>query len=267
MLRRGEAPVRNKMQKYNVKVNLVTENGNPLTEFHKDGKVLVEARHDSKYGISISNLSSTRKEVLITVDGLDVIKGNPADFSTRGYILDAWQSTLIKGWRIDDNKIREFVFGTKKESYSNKVGEGTQNTGVIGVAVFDEYVAPKPVYEDYYAFRPRTFVAKEPMFMGYVSGGPTSAVNHSDEVYRGLAKGVSSGTLTARSSMGTQMGNAVDSRVSHTYFTRAEQEPATIFEFYYFSKRELQSMGVLVKRIKPTPSLPQAFPKQYCREV
>ncbi|MGO4782125.1 hypothetical protein AB4084_42215, partial [Lysobacter sp. 2RAB21] len=66
--------------------------------------------------------------------------------SQAGYVLEAWQSTEINGWRKSMDDVAQFVFTDLPDSYAARTGR-PDNVGVIGVAVFQERQVYRPVYE------------------------------------------------------------------------------------------------------------------------
>ena len=93
---------------------------------------------DSSYSIVLKNRCKSRLEVVLSVDGLDVIDGKKAALSKRGYVIGAGETLEVKGWRTSPDTVARFKFSTVAGSYSNlKTGEH-RNVGVIGMAVFAE---------------------------------------------------------------------------------------------------------------------------------
>jgi hypothetical protein len=93
----------------------------------------------SDYVMKFKNLTRTRMQVVVSVDGLDVLDGQPASIKKPGYVIPANSSIHIRGMRVG-GQLRSFVFGTVPESRASKsFGEkGARNIGVIGVASYEE---------------------------------------------------------------------------------------------------------------------------------
>ena len=67
-----------------------------------------------------------------------MISGQVGDYSKqRGYVIDAYDSVLIEGFRRSMNTVAAFRFTNPGDSYSSRRGT-PQHVGVIGVAVFKE---------------------------------------------------------------------------------------------------------------------------------
>lgn len=154
----------------------VLVNGRPVTEYYKDDKSFVESRVGTEYSLRFRNNSWKRVMAIFSVDGIEVLKGQSASEAETGYIVDAFSSIEVKGYRIDDSNVAQFRFAdirngynvivgaTKKDSYGNEYQDkSSQNSGVIGVRVIEEDVPEKD-----YNFRYAT-----------ISGSPTTLWNNS----------------------------------------------------------------------------------------
>jgi hypothetical protein len=122
-------------------------NGRPTREYQKNGMSFIEARLGTNYTVKLKNDNSYKVMAVLSVDGLDVITGKPAEESNKGYILDPYSSVEIKGYRISDENSAAFIFTSKGKSYVQQTKGDARNSGVIGVRVFGEkvQVAPKMV--------------------------------------------------------------------------------------------------------------------------
>jgi len=248
-----------------VTVQLISS-GKQITRHASDGQTYFEAPESGDYIIRIRNNSYERKEVVVSVDGLSVMDGESASFETRGYILSAYSSIDIKGWRRTDNDVAAFKFTKTEESYSAKAGKGTDNVGVIGVAVFNEKVD-----KQYWA---------QPFNHGLLGGGKVGDGN----LYRSLGGGTagSPSTYNARTisssnsrriskstgksevsaesaqyNIGTGYGKEAQMKVTSTTFTRDSLgNPNFITSMRYASRPTLIKWGVIAE---PAQS-PDPFP-------
>src|SRR6266404_5032670 len=122
--------------------------GAPTRTFRHDGETFVLGHLGQRYTLRIFNRSGRRIEAVISVDGRDVIDGKPADWrEKRGYLVPAWGSVDIDGWRLSQQEAAAFSFSTVSESYAARTGNARE-VGVIGVAIFPErwYPPPRPLY-------------------------------------------------------------------------------------------------------------------------
>ncbi|MES2705786.1 MAG: hypothetical protein V4726_04205 [Verrucomicrobiota bacterium] len=111
--------------------------GMPFDRYEAGNRRIVAGNSGSAYQISIKNTTRHPVEVVASVDGLDVMDGKAASTGKRGYIIDAKGELSIEGFRISNDKVKQFVFGSVDSSAASKAGMA-RNVGVIGLAVYDE---------------------------------------------------------------------------------------------------------------------------------
>lgn len=126
-------------------VELITPTGSALRQILHNGQSYVEAPPSGEYEIRLTNTSGSRRLAVVSVDGINVIDGKDAGVEGSGYVLGPFQSTTIKGFLRGSSECARFTFAESGGSYAAQTGRGKKNTGVIGVAVFDEKVKP-PVF-------------------------------------------------------------------------------------------------------------------------
>lgn len=116
----------------------VCVNNRPIREYGHQGLLFVEGRKNQPYTLKFRNNYAQRVLAVVSVDGLSVVDGEPADNDSRGYVVPALSQIEITGWRSSLDKTNEFVFDTKARANSTQhKGEDT-NCGVIAVKVFSE---------------------------------------------------------------------------------------------------------------------------------
>lgn len=117
---------------------VIKVNGKSVDQYEHNGCTFIEARDGTEYTITVQNHSYKRKLAIITVDGINVITGEPqGNDNKNGYVISAYNVVEIKGFRQDLNSVGTFKFCRKDGSYCNEKGLGGNN-GVIGVRVYDE---------------------------------------------------------------------------------------------------------------------------------
>ena len=121
-----------------VQIGLRAEDGRFLRGFVAEGDRFVVGEHGVRYTIVLRNLTDSRFECVVSVDGLDVIDGEVAAFSKRGYLLEPQAELEIDGFRQSMDEVAAFRFGSVRTSYAGKKHGTTRNVGVIGVALFHE---------------------------------------------------------------------------------------------------------------------------------
>jgi hypothetical protein len=107
-----------------------------LPGFVADARPYAIGEANARYAIRVLNRSDFAFEVVASVDGLDVINGQPASLERRGYVVAPRDNLTIEGFRTSEAMIAAFRFGKVSESYSAQMGHGDRNVGVIGVAFF-----------------------------------------------------------------------------------------------------------------------------------
>ncbi len=110
----------------------------PVYESWYQSRRFVVGRRDANYSIVLKNRCKSRLEVVLSVDGLDVIDGKPAAFSKRGYVIAPGETLEVKGWRTGPDSVARFKFSSVAGSYANLSRGEHRNVGVIGMAVFGE---------------------------------------------------------------------------------------------------------------------------------
>ncbi len=98
----------------------------------------VVGERDDNYSIVLKNRCKSRVEIVLSVDGLDVIDGKKAALSKRGYVIAPDETLEVKGWRTSPSTVARFKFTTVAGSYTNLKYGDHRNVGVIGMAVFAE---------------------------------------------------------------------------------------------------------------------------------
>ncbi len=256
-------------------------------EYPHQGSMWIEGREGSKYVLRFINRSPQRVCVIFSVDGLDVIKGQPAGPNSEGYIVDAGSTLEVPGWKLDSATAAEFYFNTIGKSYAAAGGAGTANVGVIGAMVFREQSWYQPSQFTFTTSgaiglgisNPSTSLnISSPMGasgalgpMGPMSSGMTSsAVNtsysgsQSMDAFRSVGvdtvgtdavgtdavgtNSIKSGTLHTQQDVGTGFGDATQFATSQTTFTRANATvPDAMMVMYYNSAKNLQKMGIQLR--------------------
>src|ERR1035438_763734 len=111
--------------------------GQQAREYGYDGRTYIIGRSGADYTLRITNRSQRRVKAVVAVDGLSVIDGKTAGKDGPGYVVNAWSTVDIPGWRLSNDQVARFVFGGADESYAGQKGK-VDNVGVVAVAIFDE---------------------------------------------------------------------------------------------------------------------------------
>ena len=242
-----------------------------LSTWRHRGATWIAGRPGDRYAVRLTNRSSARVLVVLSIDGVNAVSGDTAAVGQTGYVLAPWQSAEITGWRKSFTEAAAFYFTALPDSYAART-DRPDNVGVIGAAVFRERVV-QPVQ--------RPFEQQPPVSSRRYDGGE----QHEPER---RARDQASGSLGAsadaapseRSSaapaaspplmresesvakadkLGTGHGEREYSPTSQTAFERASSQPAEIVQVRYDSYANLVASGVIGRA--PTYAMPDPFPK------
>jgi len=211
-------------------VQLVDEWGRALPSWQHTGATWIEGSYGARYNVLVTNHTPRRVEVVVSVDGRDVVSGRPGDFGAqRGYVVDAYGSVTIEGFRRSHNEVAAFRFTHPGDSYSARMGT-PQNLGVVGVAVFTERpFVPPPVDLE-------------------TKNAPATAQPRGEDV------------AGERQRLGTRYGETRHSAVVDVPFRRRAQSPDAVLALYYDDRKGLARRGV-IQAPQPIHSAgPQPFP-------
>ena len=241
--------------------------GSALSVYQKDGRHYIVGVPGHEYAVRIRNGTGARILVVTSVDGVNVISGDTAAPSQSGYVLDAWASVEITGWRKSLERTAAFYFTDLGDSYAARTGR-PQNVGVIGVAVFQE--RQKRIANREQDLRGRLAASEAQPAMpspqnearaDAASPPPASAPAQAGARDSGaaeeFARQESKDQMKALSKLGTGHGRNEESRVSVTRFDRATDTPAETVAIQYDRRENLIAMGVLPR---PTPYLARRDP-------
>ncbi len=273
------------MQYNNIELEMVADNGRPMREFSHEGRTYIESREGTKYALRVKNNTGNRVLVIASIDSLNAITGKPAKNGPNeaGYIVNAHDSYLVRGFRVDDDTVAAFKFVKKGKSYATSVGSGAGN-GVVAVRVYEEKQKPKPVQvtsTTVYVDRPYPVWIEKPYVPPVYPGWGISAcaVNNSSVSYtcstvqNAASEGRQKcgGTLRSANFMslaadepapfshGTAFDKATEDKVTHVSFEVGAL--LTELVLYYAPKSGLEALGV-----KMTKDRQVAFPEPFKRE-
>lgn len=247
-----------------IDVELIDSSQYQLPTYQYQGEEYVLGRDHQRYQIRVRNHSDERYEVVITVDGRDVVNGQPGAFRHRGYVVDPYQSFEIEGFRSSSSEVATFRFTSPGDSYAGRMGTG-QNVGIIGIAVFNERErhrdAPRPRPYPHRHHERESAASLDDNFDGKASA-PRSGAQLQERSASGLSgSGLSrSSRKQSRSELGTQYGERRYSEVEETRFIRASSQPSSQRVIYYDNERGLRRRGVI--RDDHVSTHPQAFPDE-----
>ena len=252
-----------------------------------NGRYYVVGKPGNEYQIRVANRG--RQEILsvVSVDGVNAVSGETANWSQTGYVLGNYQAFDIRGWRKSTDRIAAFYFTEHQNSYAARTGR-PDNVGVIGVAVFRKKYEP-PVRIDP-PVRPWPRPRSESPFPSSsgdgLSGGASMDSTRAEESPAAPATrsapaqaqaDASAGAMEGRASrsaemarapqksatLGTGHGRSEESRVTYTNFERASSSPAEIITIHYDTYENLLAQGVIYQPPVYARPTPVPFPGQF----
>jgi hypothetical protein len=257
----------------------VLVDGQPAPTYFHAGETYVMGQLGARYTLRVWNRTGRRIEAVVSVDGRDVIDGRPGDFrGKRGYLVPAWGSVDIDGWRLSQAQAAAFRFTSVPNSYAGRMGNA-RNVGVVGVAVFPERVyAPRPPAPIYPTTPPyyEPYASRDKSARGEAGGeeearadgrgrssSPSSSPSPSQAPAaeaappagaRGGAPADNDAVASAparrapsphRPGLGTEFGESMTSHVREVYFVRANPtSPSLVLGLRYNDRAGLLALGI-----------------------
>lgn len=255
------------------------KNRTAADEYIHNNNVWIEGREGSNFVIDIVNNTYARALFIVSVDGLDVLSGQPAGPTSNGYVVNALSKVSIPGWKLNSTSAAEFYFSSKKLSYAEKTKSRTNvsNTGVIGAMIFEELTSSQPLikhsttahfnsstYNDYqnfnigsisssidYSQQQQNFNNVKPRAWSDKNLSLNSAASYSS---------TETNSILSTSSLGTGFGDQISWNTSSTQFTKVSSAPTSVLIMYYDSAKNLEKMGVIVNKKRYNSNIYSAFP-------
>jgi len=232
-----------------------------LPVYRHDGRYYVVGRPGNEYQVRVSNRTGTDILTVVSVDGVNAVSGETADWSQTGYVLGRHQSYDIKGWRKSEQRVAAFFFTEHQNSYAARTGR-PDNVGVIGVAVFRKKAEPEARIEQYRRWHdaPASGPREDSSYSapdGALAGAGSA---RSAESAAGPRHAPSPQAKQKASVLGTGHGRSESSHVTYTNFERATDHPAQVIAIHYNTYANLVAMGVIRA---PRVASPTPFPGQF----
>jgi hypothetical protein len=235
-----------------------------LSVYHHEGRYYVVGRPGNEYQVRVRNRTGADILAVVSVDGVNAVSGETANWGQTGYVLAPGQGFDIRGWRKSLERIAAFFFTEHQNSYAARTGR-PQNVGVIGVAVFRKKVEPEALIDQ---SPPREapssgarddspYPAAPDSTYGSASGAARSAESTADSM-AGARRYAPSPQRSP--SLGTGHGRSESSRVTYTSFERATANPEEVIAIHYDTYRNLVALGVIRA---PRVATPTPFPGQF----
>lgn len=143
------------------------------------GASFVQVREGDRYRVRLTNRRAARVEVVLSVDGVDVVTGRPADPGRqRGYVLAPFGSIVVEGYRQSFDHVAAFRFVAPADGYAQA---GPDEAGILAAAVFEERpsrtrgLAWTPAYPVHHAPAAESLVDEAPAAASPEAGDASSS--------------------------------------------------------------------------------------------
>jgi len=236
------------------------DTGATLPTYSDHGKAYVAGTPGHRYSVRMTNRSGARVLAVLSVDGVNAVSGETADPHQAGYVLGAWESAEISGWRKNLDEIAQFNFTALPNSYAARTGRPA-NVGVIGIAVFTERA---PVWRER-----QDEIASSAAPAPYDGAGAGASAQRAQAPAADAARPAqapaapemeakSRSLAQAGERLGTGHGAREYDHVDSTTFERASRNPAETVAVWYDSYPNLVAQGIVPRTIARTE--PRPFP-------
>lgn len=209
----------------------VIVDGCEAPEYEHLGRVYVEALRGRNFSLRISNPTSGRVAVALSVDGRNVIDASrTSSLEATKWVLSPGETIDIPGWQVSGRNSRRFFFTETSGSYAKWLGD-TRNVGTIEAVFFREKrqrpVALQGTVGDRNTREPLS--APAPTDAAAAEAPAGAVIGKKSEADRFAATGI---------------GDRTDFPVQWIPFD-PDPEPAARIALRYEFRRELLRMGVL----------------------
>ncbi|EDM75301.1 hypothetical protein PPSIR1_26026 [Plesiocystis pacifica SIR-1] len=232
-----------------VSLELETPDGDSFPTFGHAGDRWAAGFEGERYNLRITNHTPKRVEIVVTVDGRDVISGRLGDYvKQRGYVLDPFDSLVVEGYRQSLDSVAAFRFSALGDSYTARMGTPV-HAGVIGVAAFQEYELPHRRRKPLATVEGQPFPGEDaarpapPSMIRGAGGRRKAEAKRSDAA---ASRGWAAPEDEAANELGTEYGESQFSPVEEVSFKRKRRKhPDQLLVLRYDSMDGLRARGVV----------------------
>jgi len=228
------------------------DTGQVLRTWRHHGHLFVVGRPGDRYSLRVTNHTEGRILAVMSVDGVNVVTGETADYGQRGYVLTPHASYDVTGWRKSNSEVAAFTFAPLPQSYAARTGRPA-DVGVIGMAVFREKVyapPPEPEVSENVVTGSSTFAPSQRAASAPAPAPPPPPIP---------APMMRADAERRDEKLGTAHGAREWSAISLVDFERATSQPQFIRQIEYDTYANLVAAGVIGPPPDPEPH-PRPFP-------
>ena len=236
------------------------DTGRELRVWRHHGRLFVAGQPGARYSLRVANHTDGRVLVVLSVDGVNILSGETANYDQRGYVFNPYQAYDVTGWRKSNSEVAAFTFAPLPQSYAARTGR-PGNVGVIGMAVFKEQASVSPQDSEVSAteggWKDRSSDAARPSTLSRAAPAQKSAPA---APFANDRREAASGALALREEkLGTAHGAREWSAAQNVTFERASSYPQYRLQIEYDSYANLVASGVIPPRVYRQPH-PRPFP-------
>ena len=239
------------------------DSGQVVPVYHHQGRQFVPGRPGARYALRLRNNTGQRVLVVLSIDGVNVVSGETADWHQTGYVLDPGRSYDINGWRKSNTEVAAFEFAPIERSYAAQTGR-PGNVGVIGMAVFRERYVPPPPPPQPQPISPPISMRREGAAAD-AGASPAPAAPAQRSAQAGAMNESRADQSAEMDSLGSRLGTGHGQRewsvTRRTQFERASSSPDQVLQVEYDSQERLVAAGIIPAPQAPYVCvLPRPFP-------
>lgn len=237
---------------------------NRILPVHRhQGRYYVVGAPGNEYHVRVRNRAGGDVLTVVSVDGVNAVSGETADWNQTGYVLGRHQGFDVRGWRKSMERVAAFFFTEHQNSYAARTGR-PDNVGVIGVAVFRSKAEPEARIDQPPLRResPASGARDDSPYPGSAESMSKNSAGsaRATEDAAGPRHAPSESAPQKSTTLGTGHGRSVGSRVTYTHFERATAHPEEVIAIHYDTHSNLVAMGVIRA---PRVAMPTPFPGQF----
>lgn len=123
--------------------------GRPFKKHNVEGIETIGVWGNEPFEVIFRNNTYQTVQVKLSIDGTDLLTGNPATTSAVGdmFVVKPYDKLSLKAWPESNKGGAQFIFTSAEKSVAVNTHGNLNSRGVIAAAVFTEsYVAPYTVY-------------------------------------------------------------------------------------------------------------------------
>jgi hypothetical protein len=226
--------------------------GEPVPlRFRSDGRPFVAGEPGQRVAVRVTNFTTGRLEVLLSLDGRSVLEDKPAVIpDSHGLVLAAGAVYTFKVWRLSDETGLEIVLGSVEDSIAAQATGSDANVGVIGIAAWRERSNPHsswrlsgPSGQSVSSAEPT-----KPQLPGWAAASASAGGATMDSYVTESASSTSANTAlrsTRQQQVGLGAGDEVADRVGRTSFIRVDGDP-DVLVIGYDTAAALDECGIVL---------------------